>query len=135
MITRPTRTLLLDVGAISLGAGMGALLRHAVSSSFRLRNARYGGYLGTLTVNIIGSFALGIIASASPVKPRLKLLLGVGLCGGFTTFSSFAVDSIALFERESLSLACGYVTANNFGSIGAAVLGSRLVKSIAKTMK
>ena len=135
MAGRSTRAMLLDAGAISVGAGVGALFRSAVSNSMRVRSPRHGGYFGTLNVNILGSFVLGVIAASSPIAPRAKLLLGVGLCGGFTTFSTFAVDSIALFESGRASLAFGYITANNVGSIGAAVLGSRVAKSVARKLR
>ena len=83
-------------------------------------------------MNVVGSFALGTVAAASPLPPRVKLALGVGLCGGFTTFSSFALELSALVEAGELGTAAGYFLANNVGSAGAAALGVGVAKLVAR---
>lgn len=83
-------------------------------------------------MNVIGSCALGAIAAASPLAPRVQLALGAGLCGGFTTFSSFAVELTALIEGGELSVAAGYFLVNNLGSTSAALLGSSVTKVVSR---
>ena len=60
---------------------------------------------GTLTVNLVGGLAMGVLAgilARHPNSEAWRLLLGVGVLGGFTTFSSFSLDTIALIERGSI---------------------------------
>ena len=86
-----------------------------------LITARPAGKLwGIAAINIVGSGVLAALACAAPVKPQSRLLLGTGLCGGFTTFSTFAVDVVGLVESRQYLLAAKFVTVNNIGSIAAA---------------
>ena len=70
---------------------------------------------------------LGAVAAA-PLPKAAKLCVGVGCCGAFTTFSTFATDVVAMVEAEQLAKAAQYVAVNNAGSIGAAYGTFRLVK-------
>jgi CrcB protein len=81
------------VGALSVGAGgaAGALARYAVGRRIER------GLLGTLVVNVLGSFLLGIVLTVDiPEGPSMAV--SVGFCGAFTTFSSFAVETVLLAE-------------------------------------
>lgn len=64
---------------------------------------------GTLVVNVLGSFVLGVVAALSMerglLSPNLRLLLGVGFCGGFTTMSTFSYESMALLRDGSVAAA------------------------------
>ena len=102
--------------AVSLGAVCGALARHNVAT-FAAAHSLTPWHIAC--VNVGGSAALGAIA-ASPLPKHYKLCLGVGACGAFTTFSTFATDVVAMVEAEQFAKAASYVAANNFGSIGAA---------------
>lgn len=89
---------------------------------------------GTITVNIVGSFMIGLltelIARKFSAPMEMRLLLVVGVLGGFTTFSSFSLDTMALFERgESLS-AVVYVFASVLLSLAAALGGLALGRSL-----
>lgn len=97
----------------------------------------------TAGINIAGSFALGSLAgtptfskpSSSPQKfsglsPRSKLMLGVGFCGSFTTFSTFSVDVVKWMAEGQIQRATGYVLANNIGGVAAAGCGLLLMKKI-----
>ena len=77
-----------------------------------------------------GSFGLGALAAAAPVPPRVRLLLGTGLCGGFTTFSTFAIDSVTLISAERYVAAAAYVLANNCLSIGGAAAGFTVARKV-----
>ena len=64
------------------------------------------------------------------MTPRMKLLLGVGFCGSFTTFSTYSVDVIGFFSRGETLRACSYIALNNMGGIGAAFAGFKAARSI-----
>jgi CrcB protein len=83
-----------------------------------------GGFWGTLVVNITGSFAMGLIAGWYAFRGEgggqlLRLFLTTGLLGGFTTFSTFSLDTALLWERGQLWGTAGYVG----GSVVAGVMG------------
>jgi fluoride exporter len=100
-----------------LAAAGGALAR---AEAGRRWNRHDGFPLGTLIVNVTGSFMLGLL---SEVAPPTITVLGVGGLGAYTTFSSFARDAVALAETSGLGRAVGYVTSTCLLCIGAAGLG------------
>jgi fluoride exporter len=71
---------------------------------------------GTLTVNVVGSFAIGflteLVARKLNASMEIRLLIVVGFLGGFTTFSSFSLDTMALIERGATAAALSYVLAS-----------------------
>ncbi len=79
---------------VGIGGASGALLRYLVSEVFRTSEYPYG----TFTVNVLGSFFLGL-ATFSGVGGQTGLLVGTGLLGAFTTFSSFSFETVRLWER------------------------------------
>ena len=90
-----SRPLLLLVVALAGGAGAG--LRYALD---RLVPSRGGFPLGILLVNVSGSFALGLLTGLGAVlAPEVLAVVGIGLLGGYTTFSTVSVDSVLLAER------------------------------------
>ncbi|WP_375460779.1 fluoride efflux transporter CrcB [uncultured Enterovirga sp.] len=113
---------------VFLGAGFGGALRHGVN----LGCARIAGTAfpwGTLTVNVVGSLAMGLIVgwlafrSDAAWSQPLRLFLTTGILGGFTTFSAFSLDSILLWERGHMGAALAYVGGSVAVSIGALALG------------
>ena len=88
---------------VFLGAGIGGALRHGVNVG-AARLFGYGFPLGTLIVNIAGSFAMGLLAGYFAARPHLgqhaRLFLTTGVLGGFTTFSAFSLDAALLIERR-----------------------------------
>lgn len=101
---------------VALGAAIGAPLRYALAT-------RLDGRLpwGTLAVNVSGSFALGVLSALSLSEDGLALL-GVGFCGGFTTYSAFAVQTHALGVRRGAAYAGLTIAA----SLAACALGFAL---------
>ena len=79
---------------VALAAGVGAVLRYLVDRSVRTDHFPRG----TILVNVTGSFALGVVTGA--VTGELAPVLAVGLLGGYTTLSTFAVETMALVERD-----------------------------------
>ena len=120
---------------VFVGAGIGGTLRYAVNSVC----ARYCGPSfpwGTLTVNIAGSFLMGALAGWLAFKAGegwshpLRLFLTTGVLGGFTTFSAFSLDAVALWERGDIGLAMAYVVASLVLSIGGLAAGLMLARSL-----
>jgi CrcB protein len=109
-----------DAGRLALvcvGGGLGAGLRFLVLLGFG-RHAPWP----TLAVNAAGSFALGLLVGCCRDRPAALALLGAGACGGFTTFSTFSLDALALLEKGRPAAATGYV----LGSVAASLLGAAI---------
>jgi len=94
------------------GAGIGGALRHGVNVG-ATRLFGFGFPYGTLIVNIVGSFVMGLFAGyfgfRAGIPQHVRLFLTTGLLGGFTTFSSFSLDTALLIERHAYWLAAAYV--------------------------
>lgn len=119
---------------IALGGAIGASLRH-LTGLVLLRLIGPGFPFGTLTVNVVGSFAMGLLvatlARMEPVAPEWRLFLGTGLLGGFTTFSAFSLDAALLYERGELGLAGAYVAMSVILSLCGLFLGLWVARSLA----
>jgi len=116
---------------VFLGAGIGGAVRHGVSvGSARLIGL--GFPTGTLIVNVVGSFFMGLLAGYFLARPgisqQVRLFLTTGILGGFTTFSAFSLDTALLMERHAYALAAGYVAGSVIASIAALFLGLTLFK-------
>jgi CrcB protein len=87
---------------------------------------------GTLAVNLIGGFAMGllvgVLARMSVPGENWRLLLGVGVLGGYTTFSSFSLDVVTMIQRSDLTTAAFYILVSVVGSIAALFGGLALVR-------
>jgi len=107
---------------IFVGGGIGASLRHAVNE-LCVRLFGLGFPIGTFLINITGSLVMGLIAGylafkGSAAQPW-RLFVMVGLLGGYTTFSSFSLDAVTLYERGAWGAALGYVV----GSVALGIIG------------
>ena len=109
---------------VALGGGIGAVLRYFIANIGQsLTISEFP--LGTLIVNIIGCALIGLITALligplSQYRELLRLLLIVGILGGFTTFSTFAIDTFELFEDGRIRQAMLYVVLSNVIGIFAA---------------
>jgi len=116
---------------VALGAIFGANLRYILS---RLTAKIMGPVFpyGTLIINVAGSFIVGWFMIWTTervlVDPRWRLLIVIGFCGGFTTFSSYAFESMAYFEQGQWALMATNILANNLLSLLAAVAGMALAR-------
>ena len=121
----------LSLLAIAIGGGMGAVTRFVVS---REMGNWLGSYLpyGTLTVNVVGSLALGWFASVFLDRPEistaLKLGLTVGFLGAFTTFSTFSYESVQLLLNGAVWRALFNVALNAAACIGMCYVGMQMAK-------
>lgn len=119
---------------ISLGAALGANARYWIGV-WAAKQLGVAFPYGTLFVNITGSLALGFLVSLSaeriPITPEVRLLLAVGFLGAYTTFSSFAVESLALAQNSGHWHILLNIFANNLVGLGAALAGMWLAGRIA----
>jgi CrcB protein len=118
---------------ISLGAVVGAASRYFVSRTVaRLANAAFP--YGTLLINITGSFILGLFlvwtTERAVADPRWRLLIAIGFCGSYTTFSSYAFESFALFERGQYAMFAANVLGSNLLCLLGVAAGAMLARSL-----
>ena len=112
--------------SIALGGAIGAVLRHFMAY-------RVGSVVGltfpygTLSVNVLGSFLMGLMitlfAEKFALSQEIRAFLTVGLMGGFTTFSAFSMETVLLIERHNYSGAAWYILASVGLAVGALLIG------------
>jgi CrcB protein len=117
-----------------LGGGFGAGARFlAGRATLAVFGPNYP--FGTLAVNLIGGFLMGLLAGSlarfGQGGEQWRILLGVGVLGGFTTFSAFSLDAFNLIERGDWVTALGYILVSVIGSIAALALGLGAVRAVA----
>jgi CrcB protein len=121
----------LDFLAISLGAVAGANLRYWMSRyAVRLLGPVFP--YGTLAINMLGSFVLGFFlvwtTERTIADPRWRLLIAVGFCGGFTTFSSYAYETMVFFEQGQWALLTANFVSNNLLACAGVLAGMALAR-------
>ncbi len=122
-----------SIAAIAGGGALGAVLRHGANQGA----LHYFGPdypYGTISVNILGSFIMGLLISyfahVWQPPPEVKAFLLTGLLGAFTTFSTFSLQFVLLWERGDMMAALVYVLASVFFAIGALMLGMAIIRWI-----
>jgi len=122
-----------DFLAISVAAVLGANLRYVVS---RVAAREFGPVFpyGTLVINIVGSFIVGLFVVWTTervlVDPRWRLLVVVGFCGSFTTFSSYAFETMSFFSHGQWGLMLINILGNNLLCLAGALAGMALARSL-----
>ncbi len=119
--------------AVLLGGALGSLLRFLVSRW--VNELMHKGFpWGILTVNVLGSFIMGIAAglflSTNMVGPFWRSAVLVGFLGGFTTFSSFSIDTVNLFQSGQFIAATANIVVTVFCCLGATLIGLMISKVI-----
>lgn len=112
--------------AVGAGGALGAMARHGVGAiSLRLLGPNFPW--GTLSANLIGSTAMGLfiawLAACEPHSSAMRAFVATGVLGGFTTFSTFALDAVTLYRDKSFTIAGAYVGASVILSIAGLVTG------------
>ena len=120
---------------VAAGAALGGALRYWLSDvTHKIFQTTFP--IGTLTVNVIGSFLLGIFLyyfdSNEFLSSYMKLFLAIGFCGGFTTFSSFSYETIELFRNSEYLLGIGNILLNVFITLAALVLAIIIAKALTR---
>ncbi len=116
---------------VFFGAGIGGVLRHAVNIG-AARLFGFGFPYGTLTVNVLGSVIMGLLTELFVVRSglpqELRLFLTTGILGGFTTFSTFSLDAVSLWERGQWVLAASYIALSLVLSMAGLFAGLMLIR-------
>ena len=111
---------------VALGGAIGSVARYLVGLTVQSRSG-LDFPVGTLLVNLTGCLLLGFLAryllETSAVSPEVRALLTTGLCGGYTTFSTFSYETMTLIEDADWRRAALYVALSVFGALGATILG------------
>jgi CrcB protein len=112
---------------VGLGGAAGSVLRYWLGGLVQHRLDATGFPAGTLAVNLLGCFLIGVLSSAVETRhafsPDLRLLLGAGVLGGFTTFSAFGNETLNLLRAGQAGLASANIVANVVLGLGLAGLG------------
>lgn len=117
---------------VALGGALGSVARYGVNV-WTTRAFGPGFPWGTLTVNVVGGLVMGLIAATLALRGgsnELRVFLMTGIMGGFTTFSAFSLDAVALWERGEVGTAALYVAASVVLSIGALFAGLALGRAL-----
>lgn len=116
---------------IGLGGGIGSIARYLCQKWFA-ENIQHPFPWGTFVVNILGCFLIGIFYALTEktalLSPQTRLFLITGLCGGFTTFSTFAFENMSLLRSGDITYTLLYVAASVLLGIGAVFAGIGLIK-------
>ena len=114
--------------AVALGGAIGSVGRFWLTGVMAaLTGPRFPW--GTLLINVLGSFIIGLVGgiTLTPARvglhPDLRIFLMTGVCGGFTTFSAFSLDTALLIERHSYGMAAGYAVGSVAASVSALFFG------------
>ena len=119
--------------AIGLGGALGAILRHFMAGAIT-RWFGTGFPLGIMLVNILGSFLMGFLITALATRfeasPEMRGFIAVGLLGGFTTFSTFSLETVLLIERGELMQAALYILGSVFLAVAGLMAGMWLARTL-----
>ncbi|ATN34558.1 protein CrcB [Rhizobium sp. ACO-34A] len=124
---------MIQILLVAAGGAVGSVCRYLVGvGALRLLGPSFPW--GTLTVNVVGCFGIGVLAELIVARfgasADLRLLLITGFLGGFTTFSAFALDAVSLFERGAAFSSFVYLASSIVVSIAATVAGMLLMRSV-----
>jgi len=123
------RVLLIHMLYVGFGGAVGSMLRHAVATYVQRHDVNFP--IGTFTVNVVGCLAIGFLSEhleGSSLDPRVRSAILVGLLGGFTTFSTFSLDTLKLAESRAYGLAMLNIIGSVVTCVAAAGIGYRLAK-------
>ena len=126
---------MINILLVMLGGAFGSVARYGLGVGAKSLWPDHIWPIGTFTANIVGGLLMGLLMGLllGPLKgmfdtERARLLLGVGVLGGFTTFSSFSLETVQMLERRAYGLAAGYVTLSVILSIAAVMAGLFLIR-------
>jgi CrcB protein len=119
--------------AVAIGGAVGSVARYLVGiGSGKLFGTDFPW--GTLIINVTGSFLIGALVGLFAVRwdlsQAMRIFLTVGICGGYTTFSTFSLDAYYLMERGQTLASFAYMVASVALSVGALIAALRLVRAV-----
>ena len=111
---------------IAFGSALGGVARYLLGGLIQ-RASESTFPLGTLTINVTGSFLLGLLyryaVESAAMTPEVRAMLTIGLCGGYTTFSTFSYETVRLLEDGEYARALTYVGLSVVLSVSGTILG------------
>jgi CrcB protein len=116
---------------VAIGGMVGALARYGLSGF--VQGNRVGFPIGTLVVNLLGCFIMGLLARWLEVgiaRPELRYLLGLGFLGAFTTFSTFSFEAIRLFMDHNATTGMLYIVSSLFGCLATVTAGYVIARAV-----
>lgn len=124
--------MLWNVIQVALGGAAGAALRYLTGIGVLRLSGQGGLPLGVITVNVLGSFLMGVfmVVAAERNLSHLSPLMMTGFLGGFTTFSAFSLETVTLFERGETGQAAAYILISVVVSIAALVAGLWITRGV-----
>ncbi len=133
---------MINIILVLFGGAVGSLARYGLSVWARALWPTSEWPLGTFIANLLGGLLMGLITGAllGPLRnvslgpidaERWRILLGVGVLGGFTTFSSFSLETVFMLERRHYLMALGYAVLSVVLAVGGVALGLMLIRKVA----
>lgn len=116
---------------VALGGALGSALRFGAGEMLRRVPALAAFPWGTLIVNVLGSLLIGWFlrwSTTAETTPQLRAFVAIGLCGGFTTFSTFAAENLALLQGGQVARASAHALLSLVLTVGAAFVGYTLAR-------
>lgn len=122
-----------DIVWVAMGGILGAVGRFLVSR-WTVRHVTASFPVATLLINFLGSMIIGFFLVWTTERvladPRWRLLVAIGFCGAFTTYSSYAFETLKMYEQGAVKLATLNILGNNVAALGAVVLGAVVARKI-----
>ncbi|SHE91355.1 fluoride efflux transporter CrcB [Desulforamulus putei] len=112
---------------VAVGGFLGAISRFVIANFVQSKHKTPFPF-GTFTVNLLGSFLLGILFGRHRLAPELFFLLGTGFMGSFTTFSTFELEAVELIRKEKVWVSLTYLLVSTVLGVALALAGYRLAK-------
>ncbi|WP_101696819.1 fluoride efflux transporter CrcB [Clostridium minihomine] len=118
---------------VGVGGCIGSICRYLLGLAFLSVSAMFP--VNTLLINLLGSAVIGAISEFSPkitpLNPNLLLFLTTGICGGFTTFSTFSLETVNLLEKGRMVAGLGYAAASVVLCLIGVIMGKSLIRLMA----
>ena len=123
---------MLNFSLVALGGAIGAATRYGVSLAFGARSEAWPW--ATFSINVLGSFLIGVLAgwlsTRADAGEPWRLFLGVGILGGFTTFSAYSLETLRLIERQDYTGAAAYSAGSVLAGLAAVAIGIAIARRV-----